>query len=297
MVKHNNGFTLIEILLVIAVLIILLTMSIVALLPFQKQSDLQSSSQEIINALRRAQNRTLASENDSTFGVFIDTISSPHRYTLFQGTTYASRDPSFDEISLLSESIEFFVVDLGGGDEIVFDRLEGTTSQPGDITIRLKSSPSQTKVVYIDALGVVETTSAAAPSDSAREKDSRHVHVDYKKIGGIDTATESVTLDFDSGVHLEVIPIVSNLNGGQFSWEGEVDVAGEIQNIKIHTLTLNSGGGLDETQFSIHRDLRLNSKELDIRLSGDGTGDIIQYDSSNNTIETSDYVFSPPVWQ
>ena len=83
-VKHNNGFTLIEILLVMAVLIILLIMSVVLLGPSQKQSDLQGSSQEIISALRRAQNRTLASENDSTFGVFIDTISSPHQYILFQ---------------------------------------------------------------------------------------------------------------------------------------------------------------------------------------------------------------------
>ena len=294
-VKHNNGFTLIEILLVIAVLIILLAMSIVFLQSSQKQSDLQSSSQEIISALKRAQNRTLASENDSTFGVFVDTISSPHRYILFQGSTYI---PSpLDEISFLSDSVEFSVVDLGGVDEIVFDRLEGTTSQPGDITIRLKSSPSQTRVIYIDALGVIETTSVAAPSDSARIKDSRHVHIDYKKIGGINTAIETVTLDFDSGVHLEVISIVSNLSGGQFSWEGEINVAGEMQNIKIHTHTLNGGGGLDETEFSIHRDLRFNSKELDIRLSGDGTGDIIQYDVANNTIETSSYVLFPPVWQ
>ena len=292
-VKYNNGFTLIEILLVIAVFIILLTISVVALRPFQKQSDLQSSSQEIISALKRAQNRTLASENESTFGVFFDTSG---QYILFKGAVYGA-DPLADEVSRLPDSVEFSVVDLGGGDEIVFDRLDGTTSQPGSITVRLKSSPSQIQVIYIDVLGIIETTSVTAPSDSARIKDSRHVHVDYKKIGGIDTATESVILDFDSGVHLEVIPIASNLSGGQFSWEGEIDVAGEIQNIKIHTLTLNSGGGLDETKFSIHRDLRFNSKELDIRLSGDGTGDIIQYDAANNTIETSDYVFSPPDWQ
>jgi len=123
------------------------------------------------------------------------------------------------------------------------------------------------------------------------------VHVDYKKTGGIDTATETVTLDFDSGVHLEVIPIASNLSGGQFSWEGEIDVVGEMQNIKIHTLTLNSGALSDETKFSIHRDLRFNSKELDIRLSGDGTGDIVQYDALHDTTETSSYVSSPPVWQ
>ena len=91
--KKGEGFTLVEILLVIAVLIILLTMSVVALKPFQNQSDLQGNSQEIISVLRRAQNRTLASDNDSTFGVFINTISNPHQYILFQ--EYTCRMPVY----------------------------------------------------------------------------------------------------------------------------------------------------------------------------------------------------------
>jgi len=293
--KHNNGFTLIETLLVVGVLIILLSMSVVLLGPSQKQSDLQSSSQEIINALRRAQNRTLASENESTFGVFIDTISNPHQYILFQGVDYVNRVLALDEISSLPESIEFSVVNLGGGDEIVFDRVDGTTSQPGSITVRLKSPPSQTRIIYIDALGVIETSSTAAPSDSARVKDSRHVHVDY--IGRpIDTATETMSLDFSPSPTVETITLADYISGGQFDWEGVIDVDGEMQELRIHTHKLNDVGFT--TQFSIHRDRRVNTKPFTITLSGDITGDIIQYTATGITTQgTSIYVSTPPDWQ
>ena len=201
-----------------------------------------------------------------------------------------------DKVLQVSDTVEFSLLNLGGGDEIVFDRLEGTTSQPGDITIRLKSSPSQTQVVYIDALGVVETTSAAAPSDSARVKDSRHVHVDY--IGrDINIATETMSIDFSPSATIETIIITDYMSGGQFVWEGIIDVDGEMQELRIHTHKLNDVGFT--TQFSIHRSGKVNTKPFAITLSGDLVGDdIIQYTATGITTQgTSAYAITPPDWQ
>jgi len=67
-----------------------------------------------------------------------------------------------------------------------------------------------------------------------------------------------------------------------------------MQKIKIHTHKLNAAGF--ETQFSIHRDRRFNTKAVDIEISGDlpSPNKIIQYDAAGVTTPgDSLYVFSP----
>ena len=141
----------------------------------------------------------------------------------------------------------------------------------------------------------METTSVSVPSDSARIKDSRHVHVDY--IGRfIDTATETMSLDFSPSPTVESITIADYISGGQFVWEGIIDVDGEMQELRIHTHKLNDVGFA--TQFSIHRSGKVNTKPFIITVSGDGSGDIIQYTATGITTQgTSIYVSTPPDWQ
>ena len=295
--EKNLGVTLVELLIVISVLIILAVMTIQAFGLFQKESDLNNSAQELINALRVAQNKTLASEGASQYGVYFNNSTSPCQYAIFKGSSYAQRDASFDEIHKLPKSAEFYGINLGGGSEVVFDRVIGSTNQSGNLSIRLKNDLTKIRSVYIENSGRVGLTTGPAPSN-ARIKDSRHVHFDYGRT--ISTSVESLILTFtyDASTVIEQIPIADNMKDGQIYWEGEVNVGGQPEKLKIHTHRLNDP--VLGTQFCVHRDRRYNHKALKIDISGDGgiSPNLIYYSADGMTTQKGSSIqVSEPQWQ
>lgn len=292
-----KGLTLIELLVTVGILIILAAIVIPNLRFFQKESDLNNAAEEIINTLRLAQNKTLASEGASQYGVHFDATSTPNQYILFKGTDYASRATSSDEIYKLPKTVEISEIDLWGGTEVVFERVTGytsTTDQFGKISLEFKNDPSKTKTIYVESSGPVGLTSPSTPSDENRIKDSRHIHLDYSR--QIATFTESLTLTFDTVLTKE-IPFADYLKDGHFFWEDEVDVEGEIQKLKIHTHRLNN----PDTQFSIHRDQRYNNKALTIDIDDTPTdsdpGTLITYTAQGETATGTSIYVSNLQWQ
>lgn len=274
--KKAEGFTLIELVVIIGILIILIIIAFPGFNSFKKESDLENSTEEIISTLRLAQAKALASEGASQYGVFFNTSTDPHRYILFKGINYSSRATSSDEIHNLPKPIEIYEIDLWSGKETVFERVTGyvsSTSPLGKVSIRLKTDLNKTKTIYIADSGLVGLTVPAASSPTDRLTDSRHIHFDYSR--EISTSTEKLILTFtyDSSNKIQEIPIVDNIKEGQIFWEGEVDVNGEKQKIKIHTHRLNN----PDTQFCVHRDRRYNNKALTINVDGDASGSLINY--------------------
>lgn len=291
--KNRNGFTLSELLVVVGILIVLTAISIPAFRFFEGESDLNNSTEEIINTLRIAQNKTLASESSSRWGVYFSTSTIPHQYILFQGNNYQSRSTSSDEVHKLPSKIEIYKIDLSSAQEVVFNRLSGTTDQFGEVAIRLKTNFVKTRNIFIQTSGQITLGVQAAPGETNRIKDSRHVHFDYSR--NIATSTEilKLTFTYDSSTVTKNIVIGENLKDNQIYWEGEVEVGGEIQKLKIHTHRLNN----PDTQFSIHRDRRYNTRALTIEISGDITGNLIQYDASGQTTKGISIYVTNPIWQ
>lgn len=285
----SYAFTLLELLVIFGIIAIIAVLAFPALRDFQLTSDLENSADGIINTLRLAQQKTIASEELSSWGVYFDAATSPHQYVLFKGDNYLSRDSSKDEIQRISSSVIISGINLGGSSEAVFDQVSGISLQQGSIVLALKTDPSKTKTIYIESSGQTSIVSPIAPSDSNRIKDFRHVHIDYSRY--VSTSTENLILEFSDGVltQTETIPIFNNIKNGQIFWEGEVDFAGQIQKLKIHTHRLNQ----PDTQISAHRDIRYNNKSLKIKFSGDGSGNFIEYSADGlNTISVSIYVTS-----
>lgn len=277
--QKPKGVTLIELLVVVGIFIILTAISVPAFRYFQRESDLNNSTQEIINTLRLAQNKTLASEKESNYGVHFET----EKFVLFKGTSY-NPSAANNETHNLPKNVEIYEISLaGGGAEVVFERLTGETNQSGKVSLRLKSDFSKTRTVGIESSGKITLGEEVNPSDLPGG-DSRHVHVDYT--WNIDTAIEKLTLTFEGGT-VEEITIANYLPGGEIDWEGEVDVGGDSQKLKIHTHRLNN----PDTQFCIHRDRRYNNKSLTITISGDPSGgSIIEYSADGSITYTSSYV-------
>jgi len=148
----NTGFTLVEVLVVIAILIIISALTFASFFNLDDRQALDVSVKQIDSFLEEARSLTLASKDASQYGVHFDTES----ITRFRGSVYSETDPD-NVVSNLHNKIQISDVSLsGGGNEVIFDRLTGNTSQSGTITISLKSDPTQTRIITIEATGIVQ---------------------------------------------------------------------------------------------------------------------------------------------
>ncbi len=142
--QNRRGFTLIEVILVIGLIGILIFLSIPFYQSFQVESQLDSTTEEVVNILRRAQSKAMASQRDSNFGVKL----TSGQYTLFKGDSYAAREVIYDEDYNIPETLS-----INGLTEIVFNKLKGTTSNTGNITV---TSNNNSKTININETGRVE---------------------------------------------------------------------------------------------------------------------------------------------
>ncbi|MBZ9572044.1 hypothetical protein KJA15_01745 [Patescibacteria group bacterium] len=251
--KNNFGVTLVELLVIIGIIIILTLIATPSLRFFQRESDLNNSTEEIINTLRLAQNKTLASEEASQYGVYFDNTTSSHQYTLFKGTDFASRDSSFDEIHKLPKTVEIYEINLGGENEVVFIRVTGETGQSGNISLRLKTDITKAKAIYIESSGQVGLTASSVPPNG-RIRDSRHVHFD---LGWSIQNSTNLKFYFPNAPQTEIIGMADYFNADktEFDWEGIFSVGGNDQVFQVHTHSLDAFN----TLLCIHRD-RNNGK-------------------------------------
>lgn len=271
----KKGFTTIEITVAIAILIVLAAIPIANFVLMQKRTVLDNGAQEFIGAVRGAQNKTLAA--GSQYGVYLDSLAFPNKYILFKGESFALRDVAFDESFPLPDTLEFYNISFGGGNEIVFDRVTGVTQQSGSVSLRVKNDTSQNKTIYISNFGVVSFNEAPTSLDTNRVKDSRHVTFEYQRT---DISTENIILTFD-GTVVQQIPISTFSTSGELDWRGTVNVGGTDQKIYIHTYHIIDN---PYPQFSIFRDRRYNNKSLTIKISPVDVFDLAQYSADGLTV-------------
>lgn len=139
--KSGGGFTFVEFLLVMTIIIALSSLTIPLGIDFYKDQQLNVSAEDIIQALRRAQLKSM-SQAEYSFGVYLGPGRSG-QYVLFRGNSYESRDD--EEIFDVPDDISF-----GGLPEIVFSRIEGTPSVSGDVTL---TSDVGVRTININQLG------------------------------------------------------------------------------------------------------------------------------------------------
>lgn len=142
--EQSKGFTLLEVLLVIATITILAGFSLPISAQLQIKNDLDIATSTVVQSLRRAEILSQAVDGDIGWGVHIGSGN----ITLFKGNTYATRDTNFDETTTLQPTIT-----PSGIAEIDFAKFTGLPGATGTITLK---TSSDTKNITINEKGAVD---------------------------------------------------------------------------------------------------------------------------------------------
>jgi prepilin-type N-terminal cleavage/methylation domain-containing protein len=150
-IRDKRAFTLIELLIVLAILTVLALASAPIYTNLSVSTQSLDSSNDIVGALRSTQVKARARKNNSKHGIYFNTLSNDDSYTIFEGQSYAMRDSSKDLIINLDQGISVST-DLTN-DELVFSLGQGLPYESGSITIITNSGVN---IIDINSKGLIE---------------------------------------------------------------------------------------------------------------------------------------------
>jgi prepilin-type N-terminal cleavage/methylation domain-containing protein len=142
---RQAGFTLLEVLLSVAIMSLLAGLSLPVYESFARRNDLDVTTQSTVNAIRRAESYARAVQGDSLWGVKFQASGM----TLFKGATYAARDTSFDEVITVPGAVT-----VSGLSEVDFAKVTALPNTTGTVT--LTSTTNDTRTITLNAKGMVD---------------------------------------------------------------------------------------------------------------------------------------------
>ena len=145
-----QGFTLVEILVVIAVLAIMTTISVYSFQAMYHASALRAGASEVYSALTSARTNTLGSQDGLVYGVHVSSTT----VTRFEGPTYTAGSAT-NKVYAFEGGVTATSSLVTNGTSIVFTRLTGVSSVGGTIYVRNRDGTSTTTIT-IHATGLIE---------------------------------------------------------------------------------------------------------------------------------------------
>jgi prepilin-type N-terminal cleavage/methylation domain-containing protein len=139
----HAGFTLVEMLVALAILTLLAGISASVWYSFRTQSGTNAASATIVEVMQRAELASEAMDNDSAWGVHIASST----VTLFEGASYASRTTSADL------SFDLAGATVSGLTDITFSKMTGYPQQTGTLTVTEPNGAGE--AISIDATGAI----------------------------------------------------------------------------------------------------------------------------------------------
>jgi type II secretory pathway pseudopilin PulG len=116
----SSGFTFIELLLVIALVLMISIPAAVFYTRFIYQMAVRDTSEGLEGMLKEAQALAMSGKENSSWGVKYD----PPSIILFQGNSFSERNPAFDEIFSINQNVE-----ISGFSETVFRVISGRPAE------------------------------------------------------------------------------------------------------------------------------------------------------------------------
>ena len=151
-----RGFTLIELLIVLAIGGIIAAAVGPAISRFPAGSQLDDVTGDLKQVIQLARARSVAGIGGSPHGVFLESnTGAPDRYILFRGASYVARNQTYDEPTVIRNSIDLTTTLTGGAMQVTFSPSVGAPSVTG--TIMLTHSVGDKRILRINDLGFITT--------------------------------------------------------------------------------------------------------------------------------------------
>lgn len=153
-----NGFTMLELLIVLGIFAVLAAGAAMQLATFQQGVTLESAAKDIVSALRLAHGRALLGEDGDRdgkrdgWGIRFANGTPDDIYYTFYGTAYNSA--STTETIYLPSPVIFTSPSSGNNTDVIFAKLTGTTTQQYTVEV---TDGQQTKTLTIDTSGRISS--------------------------------------------------------------------------------------------------------------------------------------------
>ena len=274
----NAGFSIIEIIFVLAIIAIMTSLVIPRKDGFSGKIDLENAAISIDSKIKLAKSRSISALDGNKHGIHFE----PNRVVIFQDDIYVE-GAAENEVFIFSDKIEINLISLaGGGDDLIFKRLTGETENFGTIGIRVINEPSSSRQIIINTDGQSSFNTFSISSGSLIQN-ARHVHFD---LGWLINSSETLHLRWVDGSESEIISndieIASYFDAGNniFDWEGTTTVNSVEQSIRIY--------GWEESGSTVLCIMRENTEEEKLYVySDDGTFnfDIAVYENNGVQVD------------
>jgi prepilin-type N-terminal cleavage/methylation domain-containing protein len=139
--KNKKGFTLVELLIVIVIIMLITVFVYLSLFRRKGFSELYSTRDQIVALLREAQNNAISQNKDSEWGVYFSNLTSTSSfYSLFYGTIY-STSTSLKKYNLpTSVQYNTSTIPTGSSLTIYFNKITGISSTSTSIILNFNLS-------------------------------------------------------------------------------------------------------------------------------------------------------------
>jgi len=148
--NYRNGFTLIETMIAVALLVIVSSFTLPVGFNFFQQSTLRDQTRILENSLKKAQAAAISQQGNSSAGIKI----TQNNFTIFEGESYNQRRTALDTVIPFGVAIAF-----SGDNEIVFQKGTGIPIIPAEnrnVSINLTFGIHNNQII-INRFGKIES--------------------------------------------------------------------------------------------------------------------------------------------
>lgn len=144
---YNKGITIVELMIVIAIIIILVAVALPKFSEMRNIEVLKSATEDVLSMINKARTQTLSSVDSSEYGVHFQS----DKVIIFKGTNYSAGASTNEELLILTPANISNINLTSGATNLYFSRLTGNPSRTGTVTI---SNGSFTRIITISATGI-----------------------------------------------------------------------------------------------------------------------------------------------
>ena len=148
----QKGFTLIEVLVVVGLISLITGTPAFSFKDLNIRRPLENGVEDVVTLINEARSLTLSAQAETRYGVHLES----EKIVLFSGGSYSSTSPA-NITSVLPSTVQIRNISLsGGGENILFDRLTGYTTNYGSLEVYLVASSTDFRTINVSRTGLAE---------------------------------------------------------------------------------------------------------------------------------------------